>query len=761
MTSRPRVALTLLAALLVLAFPAAASAAITVNSTADEPDAVAGGACETAAAKCTLRAAIEVTNLAGTTEEILFDFAVFNGELADTIALSSPLPAIKAPVVINAGTCNTAALTLGPCAGVSGPVGGFGIRVEGDDVTIEGLAVTGALIGISVINKSENFAARRNWIGVKLDGNADANNTGIFIDPESDEATIGGEPVDGNVIAGNNLEGLDIQGASEATIRGNRFGVGPDGTTQMANAVNIEITDSTSGAGAKAVGNEIGRELGSEPAATPGCDGGCNVISGAISYGIDLSGVGANEAPASGPTLVAGNHIGLTITGATAVPNAQRGILVGGADEVTVGGSLDDYGNNINGGVIGILAGKAADDLLIENNQIGISAVGSPLAPPSEAINVSSEEVTPFDSEAEIVGNEINGTGVGITQHSVGALMLENEITNPGIGIYTYGSVGPHGNAIIGNSIVSASAQGILVENDDNLIIANKILESDEAGIRIQRFFSLGVNGNQVGGDKEEEENVIAFGNGPAIEIESFENTNNEIARNNGSQNIGPFIELISTEPGTEPNGPNEGTKPPVFAMALQSKAEGTAEPGATVRVFRKKSAEAGELASFLGEAVADGSGNWKVAYGAALPAGTIVAATQTNVNGGTSELATATSIADPSPGGGGNGGGGTAGPACPDAAAICPTIDLPPQTKILKGPPKKTKKTTVKFRFRSSEPGSTFQCKLDKGKFKKCRSPKKYRKLKPGKHVFKVRAVDAAGNVDPTPAKRKFTIIG
>ena len=692
-----------------------------------------------------------------TAEEVLFDFAVFNGELADTIALASPLPAIKAPVTVNAGTCMPASMASGPCAGVNGPAGNFGISVEADGVTIRGLAITGALTGISVINKSEDFTAQANWVGVKLDGTAGANNTGIFIDPESDGATIGDQGAEGNVIAGNNLEGLDMQGASEATIRGNLFGVAPDGTTQMANAVNIEITDSTSGPGAKAVGNEIGTELGSEPAATPGCDGGCNVIAGALSHGIDLSGVGANEAPARGPTLVAGNHIGLDSTGVAAVANAQRGVLVGGADEVTVGGALPDYGNNINGGVIGVLAGKAADQLVVENNQIGIDAVGNTLAPPSEGINVSSEEIAAFGGEAQILGNAIEGTGIGITQHSVGALIAGNEIVNPGIGIYTFGSVGPHGNLIGDNVIVSAAQQGILIENDDNLIAANKILESGEAGIRIQRFFTFGVNDNQVGGDEEAEENVIAFSGGPAIEIESFENTNNEVARNNGGQNAGPFIELISIEPGTEPNGPNEGVKPPVLSTATQSKAEGTAEPGATVRVFRKAGAEPGELASFLGEAVADGTGSWKVTY--AIPAGTIVAATQTNVNGGTSELAIATSSADPSPGGGGNGGGGAGGGGGGNNGGGSKDT-TPPQTKLLKGPPKKTTKTTAKFKFRSNEAGSSFQCKLDKGKFKKCRSPKTYKKLKPGRHVFKVRAIDKAGNVDPTPAKRKFTVL-
>jgi CSLREA domain-containing protein len=760
MIFRSRVVLTLLAALFILAFPAGASAAFTVNSTADEPDMVPFSPCESAAGKCTLRAAIEVTNLAGTADNILFDATVFQGQLVDTIALASPLPAIKAPVSINAGTCLTAATVLGPCAGVDGPTGNFGISVEADGVSITRLSVTGALTGINVINKSENFIARGNWVGVKLDGSAEANNTGIFIDPESDGAEIGGdEEVQRNVIAGNNGEGLDLQGASEANITGNFFGVAPDGTTQMANAIDIEITDSTAGLGAKAEDNEIGAQLSAEAAATPICESLCNVISGAIAYGIDLSGTGGNEAPASGPTLIAGNHIGLAVTGVSAVGNGQRGVLVGGADNLLLGGPESEYANHINGGVIGVLAGKAADNLRIENNSIGIDASGNPLAPPSEGINVSSEEVLTFGGEAEIVDNAIDGTGIGINQHSVGALIAGNEITDPGIGIYTYGSVTPHGNFIADNTIVGAALQGILVENDENLIIGNKVFDSGEAGIRIQRFFSLGAVGNQIGGDEADEENVIAGNDGAAIEIEDFEDTNNEIARNLGGENSGPFIDLISTELGSEPNGPNEGIKPPAFATAIQSKAEGTAEPGALVRVFRKASSESGELESFLGETEADGSGNWKITYASALTVGTIVAATQTNANGGTSELATATSSADPNSGGGGNGGGGSNGGGN-SGGNNAGKDKTPPDTKILKGPPKKTKKTTVKFKFSSTEAGSTFQCKLDRKPFKACASPKKYKKLKPGKHVFKVRAIDRAGNVDPTPAKRSFKVL-
>jgi hypothetical protein len=78
------------------------------------------------------------------------------------------------------------------------------------------------------------------------------------------------------------------------------------------------------------------------------------------------------------------------------------------------------------------------------------------------------------------------------------------------------------------------------------------------------------------------------------------------------------------------------------------------------------------------------------------------------------------------------------------------------PQTNA---PKAKIKKRKVKFTFGSDEPGSTFECKLDKKPFKSCTSPQTYKKLKPGKHKFKVRATDAAGNVDSTPAVKKFKI--
>ncbi len=114
---------------------------------------------------------------------------------------------------------------------------------------------------------------------------------------------------------------------------------------------------------------------------------------------------------------------------------------------------------------------------------------------------------------------------------------------------------------------------------------------------------------------------------------------------------------------------------------------------------------------------------------------------------------------ADIEPDADGDGFGDETQDLCPTDAARQAECD-PPQTKITKGAPTKTEKTKVRFRFSSDEPGSTFECKSDKEPYKPCASPRTVKRLDEGKHKFKVRAVDAAGNVDPSPAKDKFKVV-
>ena len=93
-------------------------------------------------------------------------------------------------------------------------------------------------------------------------------------------------------------------------------------------------------------------------------------------------------------------------------------------------------------------------------------------------------------------------------------------------------------------------------------------------------------------------------------------------------------------------------------------------------------------------------------------------------------------------------------------AASRTWTIDrVAPQTTIDSAPAATTTSTSGRFTFSAGEAGSTFECSLDGAAFIACESPKDYSNLSLAGHVFQVRATDAAGNTDATPAARAWTV--
>lgn len=81
-----------------------------------------------------------------------------------------------------------------------------------------------------------------------------------------------------------------------------------------------------------------------------------------------------------------------------------------------------------------------------------------------------------------------------------------------------------------------------------------------------------------------------------------------------------------------------------------------------------------------------------------------------------------------------------------------------PPESTITSGPPALIKSSSATFTFVSNETGS-FQCQLDAGGFAACTSPKSYNGLGDGSHTLQVRAIDLAGNADPTAASATWTV--
>ena len=732
----------------------AAAETFEVNSVGNEPDTAPGDEfCKTAAATCTLRAVIEEANGLGGFDTVGFDEELFDGDAGGTITPTESLPTITEGINLE-GECVPQEKTLQPCVGVDGPgpsEPAFVVK-NAEEVEIHGLAITDAETGIEVLG-SPRFKAFPNWFGVKLDGSAAGNLTGILLGPGSNLAKIGNGGFL-NVFANNAAVGLDVLGARGTKVFGNYFGVAPDGATPAGNGKDIEVTADAE-SGAEASETMIGAQLSPQQAATPLCDGNCNVISGSGSSGIDLEGDPLEEeAPATATTIV-GNYIGLDASGTAAVSNAAEGIRAGRAGRTVIGGPRTSEANRFAGGEAAVSAGPEASNLVVRGNSIGVGANGADLAPPDDGILVNSEGLAGPPAEALIAANEIRlEGGTAIEQKGLGAWIAANAISGAHIGIATSSLNEDQGNLIEGNSIEHSGLNAILVENERNEILGNEIVASGGTGIRlhaVEPFFRL--IGNQVGGASPGQENAIFQSGGPAVEIASVEHTENEVARNRGAGNGGLFIDIVALSPSTEPKGPNNGIRPPLFEALTASEASGSAEPEARVRVFRKAGPSPGELQSFLGEATADEDGAWTLSFAAPVPAGTAVAATQTGGGGGTSELAIAATPAAPA-----------TTVACP-AAANCapppPAKGAPPETKIFKGPKgKKFVGATAAFKFKASVDGSSFQCRLDGKKFGRCHSPKVYTGLKPGRHRFEVRATGADGQTG-APARLKFTVLG
>ncbi len=87
------------------------------------------------------------------------------------------------------------------------------------------------------------------------------------------------------------------------------------------------------------------------------------------------------------------------------------------------------------------------------------------------------------------------------------------------------------------------------------------------------------------------------------------------------------------------------------------------------------------------------------------------------------------------------------------------PADTTAPNTAITSGPPATTTSTTVSIAFSATESGSTFDCKLDSSSWSDCTSATTYSGLAVGSHSFSVKATDAAGNTDATPATDAWTV--
>ncbi|HEU5103407.1 MAG TPA: Ig-like domain-containing protein, partial [Roseiflexaceae bacterium] len=156
----------------------------------------------------------------------------------------------------------------------------------------------------------------------------------------------------------------------------------------------------------------------------------------------------------------------------------------------------------------------------------------------------------------------------------------------------------------------------------------------------------------------------------------------------------------------------------------------GTAEPGSTVTII--------DGSTTLCSAVTDAGGVWACAPSTPMAPG------NHSVSASAVDAASNTSPASPS---------------------VAFTIDTtPPNTAITIKPFNPSDSTNATIEFTGSDnltaAGSlTFECQLDVVTWTSCSSPATYTSLSQGSHTFRVRARDAAGSVDTTPASYTWVV--
>jgi titin len=279
-----------------------------------------------------------------------------------------------------------------------------------------------------------------NYIGVDVNGTAALPNSGDGIDlADTLNTFIGGEnPLEGNVISGNNGNGILIADSKTDLLFSNLIGTNAAGSAALGNGLNgifiFQGEDHLIGGDAQ--------PLGSAPANVISGNGTRNQVNN--QEGIKITGSTQNR--------IVGNLIGTDQKGTTALGNHGSGVYLDGqANNNEIGGPLGVQGNVISGNLGHGINGKT-DNTVFKSNRIG------------EDIN--------RDKLENGKQNQVRGNNNRFEGNSIAG--------GPGAGIEITGS----GNQIVENTISETGGAGVvIVAGRRNLISRNSIF--DNAGIGI------------------------------------------------------------------------------------------------------------------------------------------------------------------------------------------------------------------------------------------------------------------------------------
>ncbi len=345
-----------------------------------------------------------------------------------------------------------------------------------------------------------------NYIGTNEAGTGAIGNTddGVRIGGGAHTNTIGGDRTagQGNVISGNLDDGIEIlnAGANDNLVYGNYIGTDASGTLDIGNLRHgVVLYDGVQG-------NRIGGTG----------TGQGNIISGNSRAGIVIDGNGLATTTAN---VIAGNYIGVDVTGTAALGNGTSGVeIFDMASGNTVGGLAAAAGNVISGqGQYGIVISNA-DGNTIRRNFVGTDASGT------AAIGNGTDGIWVFQSDNTIIGgsgagNVVAGsgdsgievgssTGVMVQGNFVGTdTMAAPNLGNMGSGIVLFGTAS--GNLIggiaagEGNVVAHSGNDGIYLDDivgGGNSLLGNLVYDSGGLGIELTEAGpAWGVTANDSG----------------------------------------------------------------------------------------------------------------------------------------------------------------------------------------------------------------------------------------------------------------------
>jgi Tol biopolymer transport system component len=274
------------------------------------------------------------------------------------------------------------------------------------------------------------------------------------------------------------------------------------------------------------------------------------------------------------------------------------------------------------------------------------------------------------------------------------------------------------------------------------------------------------------------EERLTGADNDSEIDIYERAAGQTRLVSQGNSAVLGPSTPVLTA---TNPASPNPSTTPSIL---------GQSDPNSSVKVYT--------TGDCSGEPVATGTaaelGSPGIAVSVAPGTSRSFRATATDQNGDTSGCSAPLTYtqgeppppppgeeppAGETPGGGGTGaGGGTTGSGggtssggktggAGNRVGAGPGNNggtyVTPRTLITYGPAFKTKKRRPVFLFTDAtgQPGTSFFCKLDRHGWHSCGSPLKLSRLGAGKHVLRIKGVNALGVGEEKPVQRSFQVVG